>query len=439
MIYTWVGLLLSHARADCQLEAGIETSFLQISIENVTLHSVSEGDAWIGMENMHLSIYLICFLLIPICAVAFAGPRWALATMITCADSLCTELPMAIFALVAEDPFSLGALVATKPLGQALATPLVIQFTRQRELHSMKLGLLLQSAGLFLQAFTPSLGAWFAARAAQGVGSALMLGAISAMMGDATKETGDSGRGLFTYSMWLGLICGAPFGGICFAIESFLPFLFLGLADLILLTALHFKMDAPSKPMPGIPRDVLAPLRYPMISRPLALLCLVVMYGAALQAMIFKVMEEDLQLGVVPASFTWLFQAWPMILTSLLLGPAAQGIGFRLIMLTGLLVVGSGALIVDDKSFMCLIAELVVAGLALGAENATVPRLLEDVASRNFDDTSATWTLLNLGQQIGYVLGPLIGAVLYHVGGLRTMCRAFGVLLIGYALSHTVD
>lgn len=128
-----------------------------------------------------------------------------------------------------------------------------------------------------------------------------------------------------------------------------------------------------------------------------------------------------------------------MILTSLLLGPAAQGIGFRLIMLTGLLVVGSGALIVDDKSFMCLIAELVVAGLALGAENATVPRLLEDVASRNFDDTSATWTLLNLGQQIGYVLGPLIGAVLYHVGGLRTMCRAFGVLLIGYALSHTVD
>ena len=118
----------------------------------------------------------------------------------------------------------------------------------------MELGLLLQSAGLLLQGFTPSLGAWFAARAAQGVGSGLVLTANMATGTDAFEEVKDSNYVepmILVYSMYIGAVCGAPFGGVGFTIQPFLPFLFLGLAELLLLAAVHSKLDAPSIAMPG--------------------------------------------------------------------------------------------------------------------------------------------------------------------------------------------
>ena len=446
ILHGW--FLFALTSADRVLEEGLldleslESSFLQISIENVTLTHVSEVSPWVSLGTVHMSIYLVAFLLVPICALAFAGPKWLLVAMITCADSTCTELPMAIFPVIAEGPVALGALVATKPYGQLLATPLVLRFTRHREVKAMELGLLLQSAGLLLQGFTPSLGAWFAARAAQGVGSGLVLTANMATGTDAFEEVKDSNYVepmILVYSMYIGAVCGAPFGGVGFTIQPFLPFLFLGLAELVLLAAVHSKLDAPSIAMPGT-QPLLSLLQYPMISRPVALICLLVMYTAALQAMLFRVLEEDLELTVGAASFTWLFQAWPAILGVLCLGPAAQRIGFRLIMLTGILLAGTSALLADE-SLTVLILELVAVGLALGAENATVPRLLEDVGIRHFEApvSNNIITLLNLGQQLGYVMGPLTSALLCHVSSFQTMCRFFGVLLLGYALAHTAD
>ena len=251
------------------------------------------------MENLHLSIYLIGFLLVPICIMAFISPKSILLAMITCADALCTGLPVAIFPLVAEDPIILGALVAAKPLGQALAIPLVDRFTRQREIQTMKLGLLLQSAGLVLQAFTPSLGAWFAARAAQGVASGLILCANTVTDEDPNGKTSNFSPQSRVHGTFLGAIVGIPFGGICFSTESFLPFLFLALVDLILLTAVHFNVDMTSTPSlaPSSYRSYhfLHLLTTPMIWRPLRLIFLMAMYSAALQAMIFKVLEEEPQ------------------------------------------------------------------------------------------------------------------------------------------------
>ena len=270
--------------------------------------------------------------------------------------------------------------------------------------------LLLQSAGLLLQGFTPSLGAWFAARAAQGVGSGLVLTANMATGTDAFEEVKDSNYVepmILVYSMYIGAVCGAPFGGVGFTIQPFLPFLFLGLAELLLLAAVHSKLDAPSIAMPGT-QPLLSLLQYPMISRPVALICLLVMYTAALQAMLFRVLEEDLELTVGAASFTWLFQAWPAILGVLCLGPAAQRIGFRLIMLTGILLAGTSALLADE-SLTVLILELVAVGLALGAENATVPRLLEDVGIRHFEApvSNNNHNTLKLGPATGLCHGPL--------------------------------
>lgn len=307
----------------------------------------------------------------------------------------------------------------------------------------MKLGLLLQSAGLLLQGFTPSLGAWFAARAAQGVGSGLVLTANMATSSDAFQEVKDSDSNsvdpmILVYGLLVGPVCGAPFGGVGYTIQPFLPFLFLGLAELVLMAAVHAKFDA----LPSLPgtQPILSLLQYPMISRPIALICLVVMYIAAIQAMLYRVLEEDLELTVGAASFTWLFQSWPAVLGMLCLGPIAQSIGFRLIMLTGILLAGTSALLVEE-SLTVLILALVAVGLAAGAENATVPRLLENVGMRHFDapTLSNIMVLLNLGQQVGFVIGPLAGALLCHVSSFQTMCRFFGVLLLGYALSHTAD
>eukprot|EP00438_Fugacium_kawagutii_P005955 Skav231315 [mRNA] locus=scaffold1116:56711:58060:- [translate_table: standard] len=448
ILYGW--LVVALTAADRTLEEGLlefESSFLQISVENATLinkvqHINEVSEPWISLGTVHFSIYLVAFLLVPICALACAGPKWLLAAMITCADSTCTELPMAIFPMIAEGPLALGALVATKPLGQALATPLVMRFTRHRELHAMKLGLLLQSAGLLLQGFTPSLGAWFAARSAQGVASALVLSPAMAAGREAlavvnVKEGTYVDPIILVYSMYFGVIVGAPFGGVGFSIQPFLPFLFLALAELVLMVAVHARLDAPS-PMPG-PPPMLLPLQHPMISRPVVLFCFLIMYISALQAMVFKVIEDEFHLSVAAASFAWLFNTSLAVLTALLLGPTAQFIGFRLIMLSGILLAGSSALLADQASLVVIVVQLLAAGVAVGAENATVPRLLEDVFLRHFDDAYGVYVLLNLGQQLGYVLGPLAGALLCQVSSFQTMCRSFGILLLGYALAHTTE
>ena len=148
---------------------------------------------------------------------------------------------------------------------------------------------------------------------------------------------------------------------------------------------------------------------------------------------------QDFQLSVAAASFTSLFQTLPLTLTTLVLAAVAQAVGFRVIMLTGVLLLGAGALLINDKSWMCLIAELFVTGLAMGAESATVPRLVEDVATRYFEDPIGSSKLLDFVFQIANALGPVIGSLLVHLDGLRTMGRAFGVLLIAFASIHTLD
>ena len=432
MLLLWLGLVTAGAE---HLELDLETSFLQISVASVT-----EDAPW---AELHLSVYLLGFLLVPVFAAAFLCPKWVVVAMIACADSLCAELPMAIFPLITDDALILGALFAMKPLGQAVATPLVLRFARHRELHLMKLGLLLQSSGLLLQAFIPGAGAWFGARAAQGVASALIMEATAATGTEAMQEAEAKGglvdQMALVYSMMLGVICGAPLGGLAFSIDPFLPFLSLALAELVLLAAVNVKMDSPSPPNSRpIRTPLLSMLKFPMVSRPLTLVCLLFTYNSALQAMIFKVLEDDFGLSVESSGFIWLFQAWPAILTWLLLGQMAQAIGFRLIMLSGIVAAGAGAMVIDDHSLTLLIGELLVAGFAIGAENATVPRLMEDIGSRHFQ-VPDIYVLLNLSQQLACVVGPVMGGLFVRLSGLQAMGRAFGVVLLGYAMSYTLD
>ena len=430
MLLLWFGLATAGAE---HLDLDLETSFLQVSVA-----TVSSDAPW---AELHLSVYLLGFLLVPVFAAAFLCPKWVVLAMIACADSLCAELPMAIFPLIVEDPLILGALFAMKPLGQAVATPLVLRFSRHRELHLMKLGLLLQSSGLLLQAFIPGAGAWFGARAAQGVASALILEATNATGAEAMQEAEAKGglvdQNALVYSIILGVICGAPLGGLAFSIDPFLPFLSLALAELVLLAAVNVKMDRPENSRP-IRTPLLSMLKFPMVSRPLTLVCLLFMYNSAVQAMIFKVLEDDFGLSVESSGFIWLFQAWPATLTWLLLGQMAQAIGFRLIMLSGIVAAGAGAMVMDDHSLTLLIGELLVAGLAIGAENATVPRLMEDIGTRHFQVTDI-YVLLNLGQQLSCGVGAMMGGLLVRLAGLQVMGRAFGVVLLGYAMSYTLD
>ena len=165
------------------------------------------------------------------------------------------------------------------------------------------------SAGLVLQAFTPSLGAWFAARAAQGVASALVHVANMATGKDAVEDLKGNDyvdSTILVYSMFFGVICGAPFGGIGFSIQPFLPFLFLGLAELVLMMAIHFKAEAPSQAMQDM-RAIWEPLKLPMFTRPLVLVCLLVMWMSALQAMVFKLLTQQTERG---SSFTSAAEKW---------------------------------------------------------------------------------------------------------------------------------
>ncbi|CAJ1409998.1 unnamed protein product, partial [Effrenium voratum] len=430
---------------DCFRQDEPDTAWmLQLSVEKEVTASPAISPAerpawypWFRASHARSSIYLMILILLPVTAVAFAGPKWLLAAMIICSDTLCTELPMAVFPVLAS-PVEVGFLVATKPLGQAIATPLT-RFVRQRELFCLKLGLLLQSGGLFLQGLSPDLLSCFTARLAQGVASALIMGATSSLAREEPMVADkDSDVSTLIYSMYAGLILGTPLGGLGFSFEAFLPFVLLGLVELVMLGAvqLNWRQSAMQPAPAHIP--VMQLLRFPMIWKPVLLICLIVTYVSALQATVFSIMEAEMGLSLSQASLMWLLQAVPAVIAVLLIGPNAQSIGFRLVMLMGLLVAGAGGIFSRQDSVSILAFELIVAGVALGAENGTVPRLLEDICTRYFDECGSVYVVLNLAQQAGYVLGPLLGTLMVRVFDFKTMCRSFGGVFVVYAMFHTL-
>ena len=51
---------------------------------------------------------------------------------------------------------------------------------------------------------------------------------------------------------------------------------------------------------------------------------------------------------------------------------------------------------------------------------------MQDICTRYFDECGSVYVVLNLAQQAGYVLGPLLGTLMVRVFDFKTMCRSFG-------------
>mmetsp|Transcript_74899 Transcript_74899/g.178792 ORF Transcript_74899/g.178792 Transcript_74899/m.178792 type:complete len:469 (-) Transcript_74899:49-1455(-) len=388
-------------------------------------------------QNAAITFYVMCFVLIPFAAYMVVAPDWLLVSMVGCLDSVCTELPIAIFPLLAPDFMSVAALVAAKPLAQALTSPFSVRLVRSRELFFTQIGLALQISGLLIQALMPSFSFFCIARALQGIASALLIQASPL----TTNRFEAAQSGIAVKFIYAGLVCGTPFGALTFSTEPFLPFLSLALAELVLLIAIWLSWGGLEEEKAAEPDTAtFFDVMYDRVTlKPILLVSLLLMFTGALQTVTPRLLQEEYDFSVVMSGMAWMFQTWPSVFLVFALGPVARFIGFPLLMVGSLVVAGLAAMLAREGSLGVLILELFFSGVAAGCTNSVVPRMLEDVSKRRWGDEKKVFSIMNMFQQIGYVAGPILGATVMTYFGFQVMCRIFGIGLISYAILHTIE
>mmetsp|Transcript_26752 Transcript_26752/g.47186 ORF Transcript_26752/g.47186 Transcript_26752/m.47186 type:complete len:264 (+) Transcript_26752:1-792(+) len=247
--------------------------------------------------------------------------------------------------------------------------------------------------------------------------------------------------GIAVKFVYAGLVCGTPFGALTFSLEPFLPFLWVALAEMVLLIAIIVSWGglAEEEETKQDIATIMGVISDPVTLRPILLVSMLLMFSGALQTVSPRLLQEEYDFSVVMSGMTWMFQSWPAVFLVFALGPVARLIGFRLLMLGSLILAGMAAMLAKEGSLGTLILELFCSGIALGCTNSVVPRMLEDVSDRRYGDEEKVFTVMNLFQQIGYVIGPVLGASVMTAFGYQAMCRVFGVFILSYALFHTVE
>ncbi|OLQ02696.1 hypothetical protein AK812_SmicGene14416 [Symbiodinium microadriaticum] len=396
----------------------VHVSLLQLSLESDVRH-------W---QNLTKEIFEIdglttqnedSFVLIPFAAYMVVAPDWLLVSMVGCLDSVCTELPIAIFPLLAPDFMSVAALVAAKPLAQALTSPFSVRLVRSRELFFTQIGLALQISGLLIQALMCSFSFFCIARALQGIASALLIQASPL----TTNRFEAAQSGIAVKFIYAGLVCGTPFGALTFSTEPFLPFLSLALAELVLLIAIWLSWGGLEEEKAAEPDTAtFFDVMYDRVTlKPILLVSLLLMFTGALQTVTPRLLQEEYDFSVVMSGMAWMFQTWPSVFLVFALGPVARFIGFPLLMVGSLVVAGLAAMLAREGSLGVLILELFFSGVAAGCTNSVVPRMLEDVSKRRWGDEKKVFSIMNMFQQIGYVAGPILGATVMTYFGFQ--CR----------------
>jgi MFS family permease len=106
----------------------------------------------------------------------------------------------------------------------------------------------------------------------------------------------------------------------------------------------------------------------------------------------------------------------------------------RLTIIIGCALQGVGMLVAPKNSLLVEVISFFVTGVGMGLVDGVTAGLLGDVTDAYFRKSSKVFVLQNTFCQLGFVIGPVLGNLVFSYLGYLGFCLCFGGAQIGFAL-----
>ncbi|MBM7644119.1 multidrug resistance protein [Scopulibacillus daqui] len=331
----------------------------------------------------------------------------------------------------------IGFLVSSYAIGLLIATPLFGPLSdRIGRKKPILFGLSVLIISTLLFSFAHTMPSLIIARFIQGVAAAANVTASLALIADLfPQKLRGTMMGIAVTGISIGLLLGAPIGGALFDAGGYMmPFLVIaGIAFSVLVIVLitlvepsHYKEKTTS---------AIKFLRHPMV----LFIILVVLLSEAAVSLLEPVLPVFLtdQLHLSPSTVGLLFGA--MSLSYGLVSPLSGALSDRfhpfMIMIIGLLwsALTIPLMIVAKSLWQETIAMILVGagiGFALSPTLGSLGKIVDRDGSSSY---GAAYSLFNIFDSIGMMLGPLIGGILADLLPIKTSMLVVSVSLLIFA------
>ena len=159
---------------------------------------------------------------------------------------------------------------------------------------------------------------------------------------------------------------------------------------------------------------------------------------AALESAGTSFFRETFGFGPAEVGAYFMFTSVPCCLT-VVLSPylaKARTMNSKNVLLVGNILQGFGMVLGPKNSVVLGAVSLVVAGLGMGFVDGISPALLGEVTDREFGGSSRIFVLNTCACQLGFVVGPLVGNLIYSEVGYVVFCYCFGAAQVAFGMLY---
>jgi len=349
-------------------------------------------------------------------------------------DYLLMTIVIPIFPELGASTFATGALFSAKAAVQIVSSPFVAQFVDRYGLSLLSLGLVLESGATLVFVFTDSYGPWMAARASQGLASALMLSSgflhVQRMYSNDDDGLG-SAMSTVTTGIITGVTLGPPLGGVLYEVEPWLPFALLAaLMAVVAVSSIVFiakggeqfepEHEIGSREEGGGDQESVAvvaglqkeeelsvnQMAWGMVSDKHILVTLVslLLCNAAiscLESTLGDYLEREVGMTSAEVGCTYVVTALPSVLASKVAGGLGNRFGRYRVLLGGMAIQGCFFALGPKDVFAMEVVSLIGLGVGMGLVDGCAPAMLSQVNLISHQGSGVIYTLQTAFIQLG--------------------------------------
>lgn len=288
---------------------------------------------------------------------------------------------------------------------------------------------------------THEIGAWFVLRGAQGVASSCItvgsFGQLGAHYKGHDEQCGQA-MSVAISGLIAGITLGPVIAGLLDKVSAVSPFAYIAvplLATLVLTVVHRFRKGSDTLADTKAEGSWFILIADPGVATPLAIVFLSNMAVAFLEASVGVFTRATWGFGIAACGQFWCFEAIPCCVGTFLAGYASSNSTRRHLMGAACLGMAASLSIGPKSIFAMQAASMSGFGASLGLSAALAPAVLA-VAAERHGGTPAVYAMQNFGEQLAFLLGPVLGNTAYHTYGLWAASVVFAVPLCTAAVLY---
>eukprot|EP00811_Abedinium_folium_P034015 NODE_6934_length_1624_cov_4.641951.p1 GENE.NODE_6934_length_1624_cov_4.641951~~NODE_6934_length_1624_cov_4.641951.p1 ORF type:complete len:394 (+),score=94.24 NODE_6934_length_1624_cov_4.641951:117-1298(+) len=358
-------------------------------------------------------------------------------------DYVLMTMVIPIFPTLGASDTATGVLFAAKAAVQVCSSPFVVRFVDSHGKAMILAGLAVDAASNVLFTVKASYWLWFSARAVSGIASALIMSAGPAHMRNryTDEKEYNTAMGYVTTGIVGGVCFGPAVGGVLFDVYWTLPFWALTAFDLAVMAVVWWLLpplrpsdssaNAGSSNAGKVSSGTM--LRDPEVFIPLGALVIANASISCVESTIGRFTSQVFGFSPSASGLFFLLVAVPSCTFSALAGRLGNSFGQKPVMFAALFIQGSFHILPPKTLLPMDVVSCLGLGTGMGLTDGTAPALLGEVTQRKYAGTGRVFVFSNVSVQVGFILGPVIGNILYESLGYQGCCTILGSCLVLYA------